>query len=216
MPIPQWRAQEFGQYYNGPDRDPSSPTYGQVIGYGRQWARQAQAPDTDGIEHFEGRWARLVAAFGITRAQRVLVVGCGFGFLVEAALGDGYRAWGLDSSAHIDAQRGDVGAGVVVMAADLRTVTRAMLDTETGGQDFAWIVTEDVLPCYTDADSLAMVAPLEGLLNNRAPVSNVVHLVRDGAPNIRYPDMTWHTLAEWSALMSTHSVQSISTGEVGS
>lgn len=51
------------------------------------------------------RAQQLVAVLGLTLSDRILIVGCGFGWTVEALVGMGYTAVGTDVSAYIQGNK---------------------------------------------------------------------------------------------------------------
>lgn len=211
MPIPEWTATQFAQYYIVKDRNPSSPTAGQIFGYGRKFAQLAQNPQTDGIEFFDTRWAKLLTAMpGIQTTDRVLIVGAAFGFTIEAAHAAGYpNVYGIDYSAHVDDNRSEMAEGVVVVAADIRGGGAVMnaLHQATGDDRFDWVITEDMASCYSDADIQAFGPILENTLLG-SDSSRIIHyttaIPTGGAANPRYPDMNWKTIEDFAALLPAH------------
>lgn len=218
MPEETWDEATFQGYYSVRDSRRGSPTQGQYFTYGREYATLAQTPESDGIEFYDTRWSRIVSAFGVQPADRVLVVGAGFGFLIEAAKDAGFaNVWGIDNSPYVAANRGAETRGdVVLVEDDVRGGGRikAALRQATGDDVFDWVITEDVVACYSDADVVAFAPHLERLLAGSDP-ARVVHVTTVTRPESppRPAGLTWHTLAEWAALVPAHSWMSTS-GEV--
>lgn len=76
----------------------------------------------------EGRWAKLVPALGLSSSDLICVVGCGFGWGVDALIAEsGATCVGVDISDYIAAEIGNT------EEAELRAViTAAGLDPDTG------------------------------------------------------------------------------------
>jgi SAM-dependent methyltransferase len=113
--------------------------------------------------------------------EPILVVGCGFGFLVQELIELGQQAWGIDASPY---------------AIDNRVTDHAqqadILDPSTWTLgDFATVITEDLLPCLTDNETLTAARNCQLL----API--VVHLVTEQGQAI---ELNFHSTAEWMRL----------------
>jgi len=153
---------------------------------------------------------KIVPAFGtVSGAQRILVVGCGMGLLVNAINNIGFAtAAGIDASADVVPFWGanptrfrqrDIRANRTnsLTTQDMR----AMLNNQT---DVQWVITESVLECYQPAEQAAIQTACESWLARGTPTSHVVHLVYDGVDMTRWPsgrvDPTTATgYATWSA-----------------
>lgn len=214
MPIAQWTATEFAQYYKCKDRNPESPTYGQLLGYGRQWAREAQHEDRVGLPYFRRRWRHLLDNFSIDTNHRVLVVGAAFGFLIEEAHRAGYNnVWGLDSSPHCEADpNGEKAPTVDIIWRSIRAPQATLesdFQTVTGATRFRWIIVEDVDTSKTDTVVGEIAAACELYLQPTVDSDHVIHMVtpisQGGSANPTYPDMNWKTLENWKLLVPTHS-----------
>lgn len=214
MAVDNWTDAEWRHFYKIRDGRPGSPTLGQRLqGYGREYYRILNYSDTDHLKSFRRRWANLIASFpGIQPNDRVLVVGAAFGFLIEAAKEAGYpNVWGLDNSPDVEARKGvEAAPGIIIVNADVRGIggqVRNTLRQLTGDDQFDWVITEDMASCYSDAEVQSMAPLLENLLFAGRPASNVIHVtscLREGETRSDLL-LTWHTLAEWRALVPSHS-----------
>lgn len=112
--------------------------------------------------------------------EPLLVVGCGFGFLVQELVDLGKQAWGVDASPYAIENRitkrvfyGDI--------LDLGAWTMGKVST---------VITEDLLPFLTDDEVLIVARNCQAL----SPL--VVHMVTErGEANLNY-----HTTGYWMTL----------------
>jgi len=209
MPVETWTQTEFDRFYRTRITDPAHPQRGVWFHYSRIGLGRGFGDfRTDELELFKWRWARLTRLHGIARGDRVLVVGCAFGFLIEAAKAAGFQnVYGIDSSAWIASMMPtEADPESVVVARDFRHARAPdELISATGSRNFVWVVTEDVVSCYDDVDVVAMAPVLEGFLDSR-DVSRVVHMTTIGEPGSGDPDINWKaTIDEWAALLPAHS-----------
>ncbi len=130
--------------------------------------------------HHEGyaKRARLFKFY----PEPLLVVGCGFGFLVEEFDNLGIVAWGIDASDY--AIRKSTHPRV-------RKFDILHLNDWSLGQ-FGTVITEDLLPCLTDAEVLIATRNCQAI----API--VIHMVTEQGQ----ADLNYHSLTEWILLTS--------------
>lgn len=205
---------------------------GRTLGYGREFYDSALTPDYwpeavlpldqrhSGLLLYDHRWWRLTQVLGITPSDRVLVGGCGFGYLMAAARAAGYPlTWGLDSSTWIDGNgpteaidstlwvRGDFRGGGAV---------RNALRQLTGDDQFDWVITESVLESYVPAPPPEQGAPgpqdpakeMWDILQAcelsllSSDLSRCVHLVHQG-PRLSSA-FTVLTIDEWQSVRPAH------------
>lgn len=131
--------------------------------------------------HHEGyaKRARLLANL----PSPMLVVGCGFGFLVAELRQLGIIAWGIDASDYAFRNRT---TGFVVQNDILRPAFSGILNT-----GFATVVTEDLLPCLTD-DEARIAAQHCAQLGGA-----VIHLVTEQG---QVKDLNYHSTGYWMTL----------------
>lgn len=127
--------------------------------------------------HHEGhaKRARLFRYF----PEPILVVGCGFGFLVSELLELGKQAWGVDASPYAIENR-----------VTKRVLYGDILDLGTWTMGQGTVITEDLLPCLTDSEALISARNCQTL----SPL--VVHMVTEqGEANLNY-----HSTGHWMNL----------------
>lgn len=95
--------------------------------------------------------------------EPILVVGCGFGGLVQALIEDGKQVWGIDASPYAIENR-----------THARVVLGNILDL-SGWQmgQFATLITEDLLPHLTDEEVLVAARNCQAI----SPI--VIHMVTE-------------------------------------
>lgn len=205
-------------------RDPQHPLFGQRVGYGRVWAQRFKGPYDDNLTEFNDMRDGILGAFPIQTTDRILIAGCGFGFLVEAFHDAGFtETFGLDSSDHIDSNRATETRGdVIFIKDDMRGGGRvlAAFRRETGDDIFDWIISQLVLESYEDAEMTDLLDAAEVVLNPSQPTTNIIHAVMcvlDPSRPDRSIDPLYNqkTLAEWKAIRPTHSFLCYPTWEVG-
>lgn len=165
-------------------------------------------------EFFARRADLILARHGA--GGKVLVVGCGWGFLVDELLARGYDAWGLDGSAYAVAKAAEVlpaaSAGRVLLADAMNRSQVAAVRAAaglSGNQRFKLVVTEDVLPVLTDAEVAIAVAEC------RRVASNVLHIVTPLQPDTeQVAGLNWKTGAQWKTLAAPDAVCVTGTYEV--
>lgn len=135
-------------YYNG----------GRSYGYGlysrELWGSNATFPD------FAAELLNKAASRGLSLAQRtVLVVGCAYGYTVEALRALGVDAYGMDVSAYAVSQAPAAVAPYVIQG-DVLTDLDAARDLAglKGRRTFDFLLDEDVLTCLDDAQAVTACA----------------------------------------------------------
>lgn len=154
---------------------------------------------------FDARAQRFLQRFG-GGAGAVLVAGCGAGYMVKALLDLGLNAFGIDASAWI-VNRGIAEVPALstrLVVADATTVAGMnsvkSLAGLQGNQRFRAGVSEDLLPCLTDAEAANLVTQM-----NRVCTA-AFHIITCDHPEL--PDMNqhvtalnWKTQAQWKAIV---------------
>lgn len=154
---------------------------------------------------FNGRYAK----------GKMLVAGCGFGYLVDELVSRGWDAWGCDASTYainrgkelLPAIANRLLVGDILVRNSLAAVrTSAGL---SGNQRFAVTVTEDVLTMLTDAEIPTALTELRRITNDLA------HVVWTLDPTTTQdPRCNWKTLAQWKAIVGTDPVMDAATGAI--
>ena len=229
MPRKAWvTEQDFLDAYSVRIRDPAHPQFGQRVGYGRVWAQRVEGPYDDNLTRFINRSGILRTVFNIKPAHRVLIGGCGFGFLVDAFHDLGIaNCWGVDDSAFITGGRGTYTRVTTDFVEDsYEGVTRVTdkMNTQTGGQTFQWVITESLLESYEDGEIPALLDASEVFLDGAFGNANIIHLVQSvtgfvssagDADKSIDPIYNQKTISEWKAIRPSHSWMDIATFEVG-
>jgi cyclopropane fatty-acyl-phospholipid synthase-like methyltransferase len=167
---------------------------------------------------FAERREMVMGRFGNPQsAGKLLVAGCGWGYLVEELLTQGYDVWGCDASAYAVAKAQEVltaAAAARVILADclVRSQMTALRGTAglTGNQRFSTAITEDMLPVLTDAEVPTVLTELR-----RITQLNLFHIITcSDIPSERNPALNWKTQAEWKTLVSPDLTLNTETGVV--
>ncbi len=156
---------------------------------------------------------------------KILVVGCGWGYLVDELLKLGRDVWGIDASSYAInkgkslsgntsagktqeglevGMRADTGARLLVADTTSRQSLAAIHKATdlTGNDKFAVAVTEDMLPCLTDAEVTSTISEL------RLVATSLLHCVTpantDDPEDMarRHPDLNWKKVEVWKALVN--------------
>jgi hypothetical protein len=164
-------------------------------------------------DYFTVRAATLAPGMAAYRTSKILIAGCGYGFLVQELMQfHGFTdVWGCDASEYA------VTTGKLELAPEYRhrillgdiLSSQSMLSVAqqaglTGGNPrFRGIVTEDVLPCLTQAE----VPTALSVLRSRIQGANPVHLITpkmdsySPAHGQQHPGFLWLTGAQWRGLI---------------
>ena len=229
MPRKVWDTeQDWLEAYEIRIRDHTDPLDGQKIGYGRKWAGRIEGPLDDELTRFNNRVSRLATAsdalFPIGPTDRILVCGCGFGYLIDAFHDAEFpNTWGIENSPWIESNRPSESRGATrFVQNDFRggAQARAKLRVLTGADIYNWVITEGMMESYDDAEIPELLDSAEALLDPAERPENIVHLVYaviDPARPDRSlsPVFNQKTIAEWKAMRSSHSWVNLLNWEVG-
>jgi hypothetical protein len=157
--------------------------------------------------------ARAAWVHATVPTGKLLIVGCGPGFLVDELVKLGRDAWGIDSSAYCMA-RAVQSARIMQADALVRSQLAAARSFAglSGNQKFAGLVTEDLLPCLSDAEAGVAVTEARRV----APVAlHIVTCSKAGdVPGSRVAELNWKTIDRWAAIVSPDRVMDTETGAV--
>ncbi len=217
MPRKNWNSQaDWDASYQVRIRDPSHPQFHQKIGYGRLWAERSNDPydtQTGVLNRFVKRKDKLIELFGMTSAERIIILGSAFGFLIETFKGAGFtNVWGIDDSGFIDTNKTKESSGTVDIIKDDFDASSAKgkMTSTTGTSLFDWVISESVFESYEDAEMPKLLTTAEGLLDPVKPLTNIIHIVRV-VFDVSNPDKdidpvyNQKTIAQWKAMRTTHS-----------
>lgn len=198
---------------------PTGAGFGQHLSYldGRTYALQLADDGASGLSHFRFELNKLGAVPAFTPSTDVLVVGCGFGGLVEVMLDLGSNAaWGTDLSTviHDNLATSDMPQEVQGRVLQINIEDADAADqfqaagAGTNQGEFRWLVTEHVLEDRTGPQITAILDACDAL---RAPgQGGVAHIIisTDSVMDVSQMDPVFfpspRTLAEWAALRPAH------------
>lgn len=231
MPLP-WDEAAYQRAYRVRVRDPRAPDYGLHYTMGKRFAERIEGPHDDNPTFFIKRAVWLAEALRDEQPEtihRALLVGSGFGYLLDA-LRDRYgwvNIWGVDASpyiaAHMEAEKT---ARTPVATYDIRQMTRTQivnaLRAWTGSEFFDVIITENLVMGHEDETLLLLAQLFESLMTttNRRRIVHYVsplnpHMMEHGLHDLTL-GIRWLAFDEWVAKRPTHSWIDWTTGEVAS
>lgn len=194
--------------------------YGEILSYldGRKYALQLSSDEYPGLSNFRFRLQKIVASGTFSPASETIIIGCGFGWLIEVILDAGSNAvWGTDTSTVIQNLLDDSAIGirsdvrplilnVDVVAPDAAAQFKSLRAGTNQGK-FRNIVTEHLLEDWPISDIDTILDACDAL---RAPgTSNVFHIVYSEdrfPPGSRDSEFTPNQLllSEWALLRPSH------------
>jgi SAM-dependent methyltransferase len=137
--------------------------------------------------------------------QRLLVVGCGYGYLVDDCVAAGYDAYGIDASAYAIGKGQTLLPGIASRLTVADALDAAALDQAAKGwglkggtPKWTLLITEDCLPCMTDTEVQT------ALTNLRARcTTNLAHVVTCGDPAVDKvdPRINWKSVDGWRTVL---------------
>lgn len=159
--------------------------------------------------HFNSRVGFLQ---GRVSSGKILIAGCGYGYLVKRFVALGLDAWGCDASDWCVTQGSSVAPGRIVKADITNRTQLASVLTAAGlrsNQRFAAIVTEDVLTCLTDAEITAALTELRRI---SSVLFHIVTAVEVEAQ--RNPAFNWKTPLEWKQVVGTELIMGLESATI--
>lgn len=145
---------------------------------------------------------------GVVRAgSKILVVGCGWGFLVDELSKLGLNVWGLDASDYAVQKAGTEVSGVasrVILGDCTRTVDVEVVALAAGlgpGDRFDLCVTEDLLPVLEESE---VTSALEVLRGRSARLYHLITCTGEDSERDmghRLPGLLWKSSAEWRTIV---------------
>jgi len=207
MPRVTWDTEaEFDTHYQIQIKDPSHPRFGDRIGYGRLFAQHYMDPYDSNISEYNFRASQLISLFGIVATDRIWVLGCGLGFLIEAFIDAGFtNCWGVDSSTHVANLRAvEARPDVSFAERGINSITPAEINAITGsGNQFDWVISESVLESYDDLELIPFFNTSAARLFGPTPNDHVIHMILSFEPGDHDskvdPAFNRKTLVDWKA-----------------
>jgi hypothetical protein len=186
-------------------------TVGDVVTYGREFWGDFSVFNT------RKDW---LTGYGLDNNAAVLVIGCGFGYLLEYLIDAGIDdVWGIDPGSFYwdvtqDTEwRSDVKPKIVNDWVGSGTEKASLNAAGVGGAArFTFVVDEDAAPMHSDAELPVFIAGCEARLQGNAR-GRIIHLVTTGT--VGDSSVNWKSLADWKAVAPDHTWVDIGTGEVG-
>lgn len=204
MPIVDWDQEStWWLNYTEAVRDPESPRHGEMVTYGREWAKKFWDPRGDTPPR---KWVkRMDTLRNVVSKDRILVVGCAFGFLLERFLDDGFtEVWGTDTSdwihSNLQEARDDIRDRIFKKDPQDSDAGQFFKD-KTGQARFTWVITEEVLSSYEDDELTPILNGCEDLVKGNRP-DRVVHIA--DTPGTSNPTYNLKTPEEWEAIRPDH------------
>lgn len=152
---------------------------------------------------FQARINTLKQKFA-PNGQTLLIAGCGFGYAVNYAVNAGYNAFGIDGSTFainegkslLPAIASRLAVADITVANQVDTASRSF-GLKGGTPKYALLMTEDVLPCLSDAEIQTALTVLRARSS-----SNLLHLVTPGNPGDPGLDsrLNWKPLGEGATI----------------
>jgi 2-polyprenyl-3-methyl-5-hydroxy-6-metoxy-1,4-benzoquinol methylase len=149
-----------------------------------------------------GRADFLTSTYPNLLTSRVLIAGCGYGYLVDELASRGWtNVWGCDASAYclsraateVPAVASRIVAGDLLDSASLGAVRSAA--GLTGNQRFRLVVTEDVLGCAESSEEIvAMLANVRGIAQ---ATHHFITALPEGV--VGDPELWWESQSAWLA-----------------
>lgn len=154
---------------------------------------------------------------GLIQNSSIVVVGCGFGWLMEALIDAGVgTVVGVDMSPYIHANKATQSRNDVTIVNGIVGVDNVSSLLQSAGfpRQYRAVIDEDAASSHSDAELPAFFAGCESLLQG-GQTAKIVHLVTEKrGEGIGDSAINWKYLSEWKALAPSHTWVSLSSGEV--
>lgn len=161
--------------------------------------------------------------------DKIGVAGCGWGFLVDELVSLEREAYGFDAASYATAKAGiAISPQIAQRVVTANALTRSQMTgfrTNTvkmsGSTPIPLVVTEDLLPCLTNAEVTTVLAELRRI---SAKLCHIVTCARPASPGSttvlagdltnRLGELNWKAHADWKTLVGTDLVMDAETGAV--
>jgi hypothetical protein len=179
---------------------------GQIVHYSRSAKQQYYGNDVDTL-------VKALVTKGLTKGQRIALIGCGFGWMAERFIELGYgpiadgtdagRIVHTDISTWIHSNKVD-NAVLPILNSDVNLVSgRDEIKAAFDNHPIDWCISEDILPCLHDDECTTLAFSM------RQISSNVVHWVSTPCPVLNNK-----MLPQWKELITPDLVIHRGTDEV--
>lgn len=205
MPV-DWNIKStWDSAYNVRVRDKSDNEYNDWKTYGRKGFHkhsQQRLIKLEALEDSEGNSY-------LRQNDKILVVGCGLGFLVELLNDNGYRAYGLDISTYIRdrvASETNQDTRNRFILGDILSPTIGLTVSSTIGGKAAVVITENILPVIPALSTALFFANCEAIASRQAPILHILTCPKEPneyetlrqKPPLWDADWQWMKLSEWA------------------
>lgn len=170
---------------------------------------------------FANRASGMVS-LGVATNASMLVIGSGFGYLMEALVTQGVtNVWGIDPGSLFWDVANDLdwASGMKARTAEdwigSGTEQASLNALGIPGQaTFNWVIDEDAAPAHSDAELPIFIAGCEARLQGNAK-GRIVHLVTPlGVGGPGDSSQNWKTMTAWKAVAPDHTWVNVGTGEI--
>lgn len=153
----------------------------------------------DTNDMFKERAMKVIEKLQLQPGSKVLVVGCGLGYIMDELLKLKMVPYGFDNSNYIKGAKHQEKVSFDIADIDILSNSfKQDLNRAFKISEFDCIITEDVLPSHDTFDKI--FSNCESALKSGTPKTHVVHLVQTDAT----APFTSHSLNEWKALKLDH------------
>lgn len=161
--------------------------------------------------------------------NKIGVAGCGWGFLVDELVNLEREAYGFDAASYATAKAGiAVSPQIAQRVVTANALTRSQMTSfrtttvkMTGATLIPLVVTEDMLPCLTNAEVTTALAELRRISSKLCHIVTCARPAEPGSTIILAGDLTsrlselnWKTHASWKTLVGADLVMDSETGAV--
>lgn len=144
---------------------------------------------------------QALEARGMLPVNKVLIIGAGFGWLAKALMDAGYsQVVACDTSAYIQEPTRKAANATVQILNEGGSTTGSKRNIRSalglsGNNRAPFVITEDIVPCFTDAEIMQYVPHVRDL------GTTVVHWTSVLSPG-NYAPLNWKSAADWKAMLS--------------
>jgi hypothetical protein len=162
-------------------------------------------------------------------SNKIGVAGCGWGFLVDELVVLEREAYGFDAASYATAKAGiAISTQIAQRIVTANTLTRTQMTSfrtntakMSGATLIPLVVTEDLLPCLTNAEVTTALAELRRIASKLCHIVTCARPASPGSTTVLAGDLTnrlgelnWKTHAGWKALVGSDLIMDAEAGAV--